>query len=108
MPVWDCSDLGGKGRCSPNRASHKPPRSLHGRGSVGRASSLVLSTVLSYEHLVSILWRIYDVGRSVDPWDSEGPLCEAQRLAPSGAGHRCRFFAIGLVNHASYVVSIFT
>jgi hypothetical protein len=68
----------------------------------------VLSIVLSYEHLVSILWRSYDVGRSVDPWDSVGHLCEAQRLAPSGAGHLCRLYEFGLVSHAPYVVSPFT
>jgi hypothetical protein len=41
-----------------------------GLGKALRASSLVLSAVLSYEYLVSILWLMHDVGRSVDPWDS--------------------------------------
>jgi hypothetical protein len=68
----------------------------------------VLSIVLSYEYLVSILWLMHDVGRSVDPWDSVGQLCEAQRLAPSGAGHLCRLSETGLVSHAPYVVSPFT
>ena len=68
----------------------------------------MLSIVLSYEYPVRILWLMHDLGRSVDPWDSVGQLCEAQRLAPSGAGHLCRLIEFGLVSHASYVVSPFT
>jgi hypothetical protein len=76
-------------------------------GDALRASSLVLSIVLSYEHLVSILWRSYDVGQSVDR-GTVCQVCEAQRLAPSGAGHLCRLSETGLVSHAPYVVSPFT